>query len=173
MPLPSYTIAKYLYQENSIYHSFYEIIRFVWNETSPILQSNPRNRSSVKLLQTIPISKHLVASRPPCNDTILQLIIHEVNRRDRDWPHSSSRIAPLSSVLLTNPLSMRIPSREATATQFRRSSNADPRLLTNLHTTVSRLITIPFDRTEEDAMIRGAHRGIFSHRKINRPASLC
>lgn len=113
-----------------------------------------KKRSSVKLLQTVtlrPISKHLVESKSyPCNNTILQLIIHEVNRRGRDWPHSFSRIAPLSSVLLTNPLSMRIPSRgnrDPVSILPIQPIRSDPirsvRLLANLHTTVSDLPQFP------------------------------
>lgn len=129
------------------------IVHFVSKETSPT-SIESKKRSSVKLVQTVtlrPISKHLVESKSyPCNNTILQLIIHEVNRRGRDWPHSSSRIAPLFSVLLTNPLSMRIPSRgnrDPVSILPIQPIRSDPirsvRLLANLHTTVSDLPQFP------------------------------
>lgn len=128
MPLPNY-IQSFVEPNTSI-----KKIRFISFTKSYISFQTKRLRSSNRIRETVlplnffkRIYTHLETSRSiasPCNNTILQLIIHEVNQRDRDWPHSSSRIAPLSSVLLTNPLSMRIPSREATATQFRRSSTS-------------------------------------------------
>lgn len=153
------------------------IVHFVSKEMSPT-SIESKKRSSVKLLQTVtlrPISKHLVESKSyPCNNTILQLIIHEVNRRGRDWPHSSSRIAPLSRI--HSPCESL---REATATQFRSSrfNRSDP--IRSDPSDFLRISIRPFPTYHNSLRSHGrrcdpcSHRGIFSHRKINRSTSLC
>lgn len=156
--------------------AFTSYISFQKKRSPTSIQS--KKRSSVKLLQTVtlrPISKHLVESKSyPCNNTILQLIIHEVNRRGRDWPHSSSRIAPLSRI--HSPCESL---REATATQFRSSrfNRSDP--IRSDPSDFLRISIRPFPTYHNSLRSHGrrcdpcSHRGIFSHRKINRSTSLC